>query len=80
MVITILQAPTPAPVPIFLVQMHPHLWERIISVNQEGMPTIYFTQRCGTLMTLCGTHRDVRVGAHAAIVVVRGSLPHWTRK
>ena len=29
-----------------------------------------------SLMTLCGTHRGVQVGALAVIVVVRGSLPH----
>ena len=38
------------------------------------------TQMCGklsgTLMTLCGTHRGVQVGALAVIVVVHGSLPH----
>ena len=37
-------------------------------------------KRCGTLVTLCGTHRGVQVGALAVIVVVHGSLPHWARK
>ena len=34
----------------------------------------------GTLMTLCGTHRGVQVGAPAVIVVVRGSLPHYLKQ
>ena len=62
-----------APVALILVQMHLHLWEKIIFVNREILDDIIST---GNLMTLCGTHSGVQVGALAVIVVVHGSEQH----
>ena len=42
--------------PLILVQLHLHLWERSIFVRLG--PSEY-QERCGTLMTLCGTQRGV---------------------
>ena len=44
--------------PVVLVQLHPHLWEKTIFVNQEGTATLGCLKQDGTLMTLCGTHRS----------------------
>ena len=52
---------------------HLHLWERTISVS---LGTTAHMVSNGTLMTLCGTHRGVQVGALVAVVVVCDSLPH----
>ena len=67
-------APVPPPT---LVQLHLHLWERIFSVS---LGTVEIGNTIGTLMTLCGTHRVVQVGAPAVIVAVRGSLPHYLKQ
>ena len=63
--------------PLILVQLHLHLWERSISVSQG---TLDHGQPSGTLMTLCGTHSGVQVRALAAVVVVHGSLLYWDKK
>ena len=69
-----------ASVTIILVQQYPHLLEKIIFANQKEPLAEVIFNGCGTLMTLCGTHRGVEAGAHAVIVVVRGSQQHWVRK
>ena len=73
---TVLPATAPVPPPP-LIQMHRHLWERIFSVSLGCLDHLIAG---GTLMTLCGTHRGVQVGAPAVIVVVRGSLPHYLKQ
>ena len=40
--------------PPTLVQLHLHLWERSFSVS---LGILDHGRACGTLMTLCGTHR-----------------------
>ena len=73
---TALPATAPVPPPT-LVQMHLHLWERSFTASLE---TLTYSMLSGTLMTLCGTHRGVQVGAPAVIVVVHGSLPHYLKQ
>ena len=51
--------------------------ELFLQVRNSGS---YQNLDCSTLMTLCGTHRCVQVGALAVVMVDHGSLPHWTRK
>ena len=68
--LTAATAPVPPPT---LVQLHLHLWEKMFSAS---LGTVDQLKPSGTLMTLCGTHRGVQVGAPAVIVVVHGSLPH----
>ena len=53
-----------------------HLWETSTVVNQVQVLDITLFRPSGTLMTLCGTHRGLYLGAHAVIVVDHGSLPH----
>ena len=61
------------PVHITPIVLHLHLWE---SSTFASLGTLEDGNTSGTLMTLCGTHRGVQVGALAVIVVVHGSLPH----
>ena len=63
-------APVP---PLILVQLHLLLWEE---TGFASLGTLDNLKPSGTSTTLCGTHRGVRVGALAVIVVVHGSLPH----
>ena len=63
--------------PLILVQLHLHLWEKSIYVNRG---TLDHGQPSGTLMTLCGTHRGVQGGAPAVFVVVRGLVVHWAKQ
>ena len=51
----------------------PQLGGEIIFVSWEMLGHM---NTSGTLMTLCGTHKGVQVGAPAVIMVVHGSLPH----
>ena len=64
-------ASAPVP-PLILVQLHLHLWQETGFASQG---TLENKKVNGTLMTLCGTHRGVQVGALVVIVVVHGSLP-----
>ena len=71
--------PTTAPVPPpTLVQLHLHLWARNFSASLRTLEDGRVAS--GTLMTLCGTHRGVQMGAPAVIVVVHGSLPHYLKQ
>ena len=75
--ITMIVVAATVPVHSILVQLHLHSWERVISVNLGTLDDLNVS---GTLMTLCGTHRGVKVGAPAVIVVIHGSLPRLARK
>ena len=67
---------TTAHVPHLLALLHLYLWEIITSVSQATLGPL---KPSGTWMILCGTHRDVQVGALVVTVVGHGSLPHCTR-
>ena len=69
-----------APVPPTVVVLHLHLWEKTFSVSLGTLDDMRDLKTSGTLMTLCGTHRGVQMGAPAVIVVVRGSLPHYLKQ
>ena len=60
-------------VPSTLIHLHLSSWNGTTSVSQ--LLVQYLKMEYGTLMTLCGTHRGVKVGALAAVMVDHGSLP-----
>ena len=69
---TLLTLSTP-PVPFIMVQLRLRLLVIVIFASREALGT---PKACDLLLILCGTHRDVRVGAPAVIVMVHGSLLH----
>ena len=53
-------------VPSTLIHLHLSPWKGTTSVSQ--LLVQYLKTEYGTLMTLCGTHREVKVGALAAVM------------
>ena len=64
-----------APVPASVVQLHLHLWVRIISVGLALVEDL--VMEGGTLMTQCGTHRGAKVGALTVIMTSRATENNW---